>query len=293
MLSNNDFAELAKSGVHVTLDSLSSVRRYRTFVPAGTKIGLRLDPLASGIGYMSDPIFGYSSSKLGILPGDFRDVAQTAVSLGLVVDTIHFHCGWGMQMKDSPSFASILSLVTSIADQYPSIETLNVGGGLTVPYTAQDSPLPIEAWGDLLKAGLQNHPNIHNVACEIGTFICAPAGSLVCEVNTVNVKGQTTWIGVNAGFPTNLLFYHYSIPLQVFRVRTPTETPTSVVSIASHINEAKDGFGNDILMPMVEEGDFILLFPAGAYGSSMASHHCMRGNFGEVMVRIDGTIELE
>jgi diaminopimelate decarboxylase len=293
MLANKDLQHIAQLGVHVTLDNLSAIRRYRAFVPEGTSIGLRVDPEASGIGYMSDPLFEYSSSKLGILPSDFPEAVRYATSLGFVVDTIHFHSGWGMQTKDAAAFARILSIVSDLAKEFPCIETVNVGGGLTVPYTRHDAPLPCGVWADLLRTHFAAHPTLKNIACEIGTFLLAPAGCLVCEVNTLNVKGVTTWAGVDAGFPTNLLFYHYAIPLQVFRVREPSHAHTTHVNIASNINEAKDGFGNSVSLPPLVEGDLLLLFPVGAYGSAMASDHCMRGDFAEAIVLADGSVEIE
>ncbi len=54
MLSSRDLSELAGSGVHCTLDTLSALRRYAAHVAPGTTVGLRFN---SGVcvGYSDDP----------------------------------------------------------------------------------------------------------------------------------------------------------------------------------------------------------------------------------------------
>jgi diaminopimelate decarboxylase len=37
-------------------------------------------------------------------------------------------------------------------------------------------------------------------------------------------------------------------------------------------------------MPDVREGDLLALLPAGAYGASMASDHCLRGQAQEIVL---------
>jgi len=54
--------------------------------------------------------------------------------------------------------------------------------------------------------------------------------------------------------------------------------------VAGNINESNDVFARAALLPQVEEGDLLALLPAGAYGASMASDHCLRGLPPEVMV---------
>ena len=54
--------------------------------------------------------------------------------------------------------------------------------------------------------------------------------------------------------------------------------------MAGNINEANDVFARSAMLPPFSEGDLVALYPAGAYGASMASDHCLRGLPAEVMV---------
>jgi diaminopimelate decarboxylase len=54
--------------------------------------------------------------------------------------------------------------------------------------------------------------------------------------------------------------------------------------VAGNINESNDVFARAALLPRVQEGDLLALLPAGAYGASMASDHCLRGLAPEVVV---------
>ena len=55
-------------------------------------------------------------------------------------------------------------------------------------------------------------------------------------------------------------------------------------NVAGNINEAGDVFARGRMLPDLHEGDLVALLPAGAYGSSMASDHCLRGSFAEHLV---------
>ena len=83
---------------------------------------------------------------------------------------------------------------------------------------------------------------------------------------------------------TNVSAAHYGLPIEVVHVARPLDPPKLEYSIAGNINEANDIFVEDVLLPEVREGDLLALLPAGAYGSSMASDHCLRGFADEVAV---------
>ena len=57
-----------------------------------------------------------------------------------------------------------------------------------------------------------------------------------------------------------------------------------IVHVAGNINEANDVFARSLPLPPLAEGDLLALYPAGAYGASMASDHCLRGLPAEVLL---------
>jgi diaminopimelate decarboxylase len=56
------------------------------------------------------------------------------------------------------------------------------------------------------------------------------------------------------------------------------------MTVVGNINEALDVWYEDALLPNMEDQDHLVLINSGAYSSSMASNHCMRGEFKEVLL---------
>jgi len=274
MLSNRDLDAFVATGIHLNLDSLSALRRYGGRVPRGTGVGLRLDPGVQ-VGYSGDPKLDYGNSKFGFYPDQLDHAAEAAVAAGLRVDTLHIHCGWGLQMGALPRFEWALRMLSDFARRLPDLQVVNVGGGLGARRRAEDAPLALDAWGGVLRDVLG--PLGVCVACEPGTLLVDRAGLLVVEVNTVEEKWGTRWVGVDAGHNVNLYAAHYALPMEIAHVGRPLAPAATEYSVAGNINESNDVFAENVWLPEVEEGDLLALLPAGAYGSSMASDHCLRG----------------
>ncbi|MBI2236312.1 MAG: diaminopimelate decarboxylase [Magnetospirillum sp.] len=280
MLSNRDFARFREQGVHLNLDTLSAIRRWGAMVPAGTAIGLRLDP-GVAIGYDGSAKLVYGNGKFGLAMSAAAAAAEAARAAGLVVDTLHMHCGWNLQEAALPAFETALAGIAALARRL-RVRVVNVGGGLGARFRPEDRPLPPEAWGEALRRHLGGLGC--TVACEPGTFAVAEAGVLVVEVNTVERRGDTDWVGVDAGHNVNVYAAHYGIPLAMSALGRGEAAPLRRYTVAGNINEPNDVFARDVLLPEVREGDLLVLHPAGAYGSSMASDHCLRGWAGEVLL---------
>jgi len=281
MLSNRDLDSFAGTGVHLNLDSLSALRRWGERVPPGTGVGLRLDPGVQ-VGYSGDPKLDYGNSKFGFYPDQLDRAAEAAAAAGLRVDTLHIHCGWGLQMDALPRFRWALQMLVDFAGRLPGLEVVNVGGGLGARRRAEDTPLELSAWATALRELVG--PLGVTVACEPGTLLVDSAGVLIAEVNTVEEKWGTHWVGVDCGHNVNLYAAHYGLPMEIAHVARPLAPERIEYSVAGNINESNDIFAVDVWLPEVREGDLLALLPAGAYGSSMASDHCLRGAAAEVAV---------
>lgn len=281
MLADRDLLQFAQQGVHLNLDSASGLRRYAAIVPKGTFVGLRVDPEAD-VGYGTTGKLNYCGGKLGLAPEDVVSTARYAAELGLVVDTLHMHIGWGIAEKDAPAVAAALAKLVELAKQLPTVRVLNLGGGLGARLQPVDTPLDPLQWGRLVGAAVADLDV--TLACEPGTVLVSQAGMLVVQVNTVHTKKGQQWLGVDAGLGINVYAAHYAAPLSVLTVANPLAVATHCYNIAGNINEAADILARSVGAPFVQEHDLLAFFPAGAYGSSMASDHCLRGQFSEVLV---------
>ena len=281
MPSNRDLAAFAAYGVHVNLDTRSALRRWAALRGPARGVGLRID---SGVqvGWGQEPKLSYGDSKFGFDADAVLEAATYAASLGLEVNELHIHAGWGLQASDAPLLVAVFARLAELARAIPTVRTINVGGGLCWRQRAQDEPLSPSTWAGLLRTHIA--PTGCGIKCEPGTFIAASAGVLVAEVNTVETRQSGIWIGIDAGHNVNCYAAHYNIPLAIIKVGQPLEPPAPIVHIAGNINEANDIFARGVRLPRLDEGDLIAFYPAGAYGASMASDHCLRGLPAEVLV---------
>jgi diaminopimelate decarboxylase len=281
MVSDRDLAAVAKAGSRVIFDTRSALRRWAAIEGASRRVGLRIDP-GIQVGWGENPRLAYGKSKFGFESDAVVDAVGYARSLGLEVDELHMHAGWGLPASAEPLLGEAFDRLAALARATPSVRTLNVGGGLGWRQRAEDEPLTPARWSRLLRDHLAKTGCA--LACEPGTYVAASAGVLVAEVTTIESRRSGRWIGLDVGHNVNVYAAHYQIPMAIIPVARPLDPATQVVHVAGNINEANDVFARDLAMPELREGDRVALFPAGAYGASMASDHCMRGFARELLV---------
>ncbi|SCY02229.1 diaminopimelate decarboxylase [Desulfoluna spongiiphila] len=282
-VSNSDLDTLARfKNLHLNCDAVSTLRRLGPRAK-GRDIGLRINP-AMGVGYGDNELLHYSgeaTTKFGIYKEQFDEALDTAARHKLAVTTLHLHTGCGYLNDQLPVWEQILAEAKTFAEKIPGLRAINLGGGLGVPHTKDDTPLDLKAWAAVIKrvfgkSGL-------TIEVEPGDYVVKDAGLLLLTANTVETRRSTRYIGVDGGFNIAVEPAFYSLPFEpvVTRLRKGPDLP---VTVAGNINEALDVFAEGLPLPPVEEEDTLALINAGAYASAMSSNHCMRGQFREVLL---------
>lgn len=266
----------------VNADSLSTIRRLGAISP-GRSIGLRVNP-AMGVGYGENQLLRYSgerTSKFGIYREHFDEALETAAKAGLSVEGIHFHVGCGYLNGQLDAWAAVVKECTWFLDRLPKARIVNIGGGLGVPHVATDRPLDLAKWAGIIGDTFCGRGV--EVWVEPGDYIVKDAGVLVLQVNTVERKRQTTFVGVDGGFNLAMepVFYRLPcepVPATLHRPAEEAWAPANMgpVTIAGNINEALDIWAENVALPEFREGDRLVLLNAGGYASAMSSNHCMR-----------------
>lgn len=286
-VSDDDLAVLRRHpGVWVNCDSLSSLRRLGRLMP-GREVGLRINP-GVGVGYRTNQLVRYAgagATKFGIYAGEFSEALRIAAEFGLKVTGLHVHAGCGYLGPQLPAWEKVLSIAADFVARAPGVRRLNVGGGLGIPLVADDAPLDLNAWGRILgrriaKRGLQ-------VWVEPGDYLVKDSGVLVLQVNTVEQKRGTWFVGVNGGFdlhPEPAFYRLPLVPVPCIATKDRPGRPVRRVTIAGNINEAHDLLAENVDLPPVAEGDWLAFLNAGGYGAAMSSRHCLRGEFSEYLV---------
>lgn len=277
-LSSTDLLAVAKTGAQAAFDYVPAALGFSELTGHHGKIGLRVDAgQSAGYGARTN----YGGGKLGLAPEDVVPAAAALAHEGAAVVTLHTHLGWGLRAADEAAFRRAMTLMAELAQQIPSVTTINVGGGLGARLREGDAPLPVDRWAAALWDAFGDR---YAIACEPGTLLVADAGVLVARVTAVWNKRGERWVGLDAGQAVNVYAAHYGLELEIVPVADPLAPAVVATQVAGNINEAGDVFARNRMLPPLQEADLVALLPAGAYGSSMASNHCLRGSFAEVLL---------
>lgn len=290
-VSNSDIEILAHHPeIIVNCDSISMIRRIGEKCP-GREIGIRVNP-SMGVGYGSVDLLQYSgekTTKFGIYREQFNEALETARQYKLVVKQIHFHTGCGYLSSQLEQWDKIIKECLVFAAKVEGLRAVNLGGGLGVPHTSGDTALDLDSWANIIRSNFSGM-NIE-VHIEPGDYIIKDSGILLLEVNTVEKKQSTTFIGVNGGFNIAVEPFFYQLPCEPVLCKIDGNTadvfhPSNLrpVSIAGNINESLDIWIENHPLPEIKEGDFLAMLNSGGYASSMSSNHCMRGSFRDVLL---------
>jgi diaminopimelate decarboxylase len=282
-LSNRDLERLSRiNGLSMNCDSISTIRRWGE-LGTGRNIGIRVNP-ALGISRAQNEKLQYSgvnTTKFGIYREQFKEAVAVAKQYGLTIKKIHFHTGCGYLTPQLGIWDAIIDSCLWFVDQLDSVEVVNVGGGLGVPHTADDTPLDLGRWAQILAGHFGKRPQ--SIEIEPGDFLAKDTGLLLLTINTVEKKMETVFVGVDAGFNLAVEPAVYGLPFHpVPALRRSGEGGR--VTIVGNINEALDVWYANITMPPLGEGQCLALINAGAYSSAMASNHCLRGEFKEFLL---------
>lgn len=282
-LSRADHRRLAEwPALWVNADSRTALRRFAETMP-GREIGLRVNPRV-GLGYSDNALLVYGGvrpTKFGIHPGEIDAAVTEARALSLRLGGLHCHAGCGFLTPQLPAVERVFGYLGGLLDRLPEIRTINLGGGLGIPLTAEDQPIDLAQWAMLVRRHF-GHRGLE-IVIEPGDYLVKDAGVLLTEVTQVEDKGGVCFVGINAGFAIHPEPAFYRLPLEpVPALRRPG--PVRTVTLAGNINEALDLWATDVPLAPIEEDDILCLLNAGGYGASMASRHCLRGEFREHLI---------
>jgi diaminopimelate decarboxylase len=282
-LSQADFDILARfDGLSMNCDSIHAIRNWGQRKP-GSEIGIRINP-AIGISRTDNEKLQYAgalTTKFGIYREQFEEALAVAKQFGLTVSEIHFHTGCGYLGDQLPQLGAVIESALWFIETAGSVERVNIGGGLGVPHSAKDIPLDLNAWAGKIYR-LLGHLDIQ-LEVEPGEYLVKDAGLLLLSKTFLEIKQNTPFQGVNAGFNIAPEPAYYQLPFQPVPLQWRGE-PLQPLTVVGNINEALDVWQHDAMLPDMQDQDNLALINSGAYSSSMASNHCMRGAFKEFLL---------
>ena len=233
---------------------------------------------------------GTAETKFGIPFVHAREIYKKAASLkGIEIVGVDVHIG--SQITDlepfGAAFARVAELVQDLRADGHTIDRLDLGGGLGVPYERNNEPPPDpEAYGRIVKNATAT------LGCRLifepGRLIAANAGVLVSEVIYVKQGDAKTFLIIDAGMNDLIRPAMYDAFHEIVPVREPAAGAARIAyDVVGPVCETSDLFAAGRSLPQLKSGDLVGILTAGAYGATMSSAYNARPPAPEVLVKGD------
>jgi diaminopimelate decarboxylase len=230
---------------------------------------------------------GKSENKFGIAISHAREVYARAKSLpGIIVTGVDMHIG--SQIVDlqpfDDAFALLADFVGVLRADGHTIDHVDLGGGLGIPYRRDNEPPPSpEAYAEVVRRRTKM------LGCalflEPGRLIVGNAGVLVTSVIYVKNGPGKTFVIVDAAMndlirPTLYDAHHEILPV----MEAPPSAPRLKVDVVGPVCESGDYLALNREIAEVAAGDLLAVMSAGAYGAVQAGAYNSRLLVPEVLV---------
>jgi diaminopimelate decarboxylase/aspartate kinase len=235
---------------------------------------LRVD-LGRGDGHHEKVRTGGKESKFGLPVAKVDTFVSLATALGARVVGLHAHLGSGVETPQH--WKQICDELGGIAERIGSVEVIDIGGGLPIPYTEDDEPFDLEAWGLGLAEIKTAYPG-YRLAIEPGRYLVAEAGVLLLAVTQVIEKDAIRRVGLDAGMNALIRPALYDAWHDIVNLSRLDDAGAGVFDVVGPICESSDVFGTARRLPAAtREDDIVLIADAGAYGRVMSNTYNLRG----------------
>lgn len=257
--------------VYVTVDAIYPLEHWPEIFK-GQQILLRIDP-GIGLGHHRYVSTGGNASKFGIPQLELEQLAVLTQQQNITVIGLHAHYGSGILQADL--WNQTATLLTELTCYFPSVKIINLGGGLGIVERPGQRPLDTVALNKSLQPMKQQFPQLQ-FWIEPGRFLVAAAGVILAKVTQLKQKGDTQFIGIEAGMNFLIRPSLYGSYHEIVNLTKLNEPRNMIAHIVGPICESGDTLGFSRYLPHTEEGDVMLIANTGAYGFAMSSNYNLR-----------------
>ncbi|WP_027340005.1 diaminopimelate decarboxylase [Halonatronum saccharophilum] len=228
---------------------------------------------------------GQTDSKFGL--GIQNGLALEAVKEAKDLENVKLkgiHCHIGSQIFKLESFAKavdvMLEFVEDIKEEVGvTLEELNLGGGIGIPYTDAEVKPDIEKYAKIVAGSIKKKCEeldipLPRVINEPGRSIVATAGSTIYSIGSVKeIPEIRKYVAVDGGMTDNIRPALYEAEYEAIIANKANKEKEEEVTITGKCCESGDILIRDIKLPKAESGDILLISCTGAYGYSMSNNY--------------------
>ncbi len=233
---------------------------------------------------------GLKKNKFGVYVDRAMALYKRAKSMDMV-DPVGVDCHIGSQLTDVGPFMAAIEklkdLIVQLRSEGVDIRYLDIGGGLGIPYDAEEPPPPSEYGRSVVEAVKDLKVTL---ITEPGRVLTGNAGIMVTKVLYIKEGAEKTFVIVDAGMndlirPSLYEAHHTIKPIKMDQRRPENLMEADVVG---PICETTDYLARKRKIPQVKANELLAVMSAGAYGFSMASNYNSRPKSAEVLVNGQG-----
>jgi diaminopimelate decarboxylase len=196
-------------------------------------------------------------------------------------------CHIGSQITDlapfEAAFTKMRSLVESLRAEGMSVERLDLGGGLGVPYFNQPDPPAPSDYAAMIARVMKGLDGVR-FAFEPGRVIAANAGVLLASVVHLHERPEgRRFLVLDAAMNDLIRPAMYEAFHDIRPVRATDAEPV-LCDVVGPVCETGDTFTRERALAPLAAGDLVAFMSAGAYGAAMASEYNSRPLVPEVLV---------
>lgn len=230
---------------------------------------------------------GLKDNKFGIPVDEALSVYELAAGLP-AVKVVGLDCHIGSQLTELAPFLDaldrLLVLLERLRERGITVEHLDLGGGLGVPYRGERPPQPFDYAASLLeRLARWEHGASLTLLFEPGRSIAANAGVLLTRVEFLKPGETKNFAIVDAGMNDLIRPSLYQAWQAIIPVDTRHARESAIYDVVGPVCETGDFLGKERELA-IDAGDLLAVRSAGAYGFVMASNYNSRPRPAEVMV---------
>ena len=301
-----DLKGLVQRGVLFNACSLHQLRQFGLLFP-GSELSIRVNPGAGG-GHNNRTNTGGPASSFGIWHEKLDEAFEIAREFDLRLTGLHTHIGSG---GDPKVWKQCSSLVLAIAEQFPDLNRLSLGGGFKVARMEGETSADLEEIGAALLPSLTTFLEARDrdhfqFELEPGSFLVANAGAILSEIVDIVETGPDgyTFLKIDSGMTELIRPSMYGAQHPLFVVAHPHENGHKAAKheteyvVAGHCCESGDILTTapgdpECLSPrrmaQAEIGDTLVIEGSGAYAAGMsAKNYNSFPEAAEVMIDTSG-----
>jgi diaminopimelate decarboxylase len=236
---------------------------------------------------------GSEANKFGV---SFREAerlyARAANMQGIAIKGLAVHIGSLIddEQEFEAAFRRMGDVTRHIRQTGLSVERLDLGGGLGIPYripkTFDHGPGLIDRYADMVRRETQGLDV--ELGFEPGRLIVGNAGIMVTRALYLNPRSSKEFLVVDAAMNDLVRPAMYEAYHEIWPVTEAHEgAPLRDYDVVGPVCESGDTFAEGRSLPVTRPGDLLAFMTAGAYGATMASTYNLRPLVAEVVVNGD------